>query len=114
MTAIIATPDLTTPVSPTLPDQPAAADDSLPPLDGTLSDTLTCLPTSHLNKNIEPKSVDHVFQKDIKLGKTEFQNQEVIARNSVRRNVYPIIKFLWFPDKDVKIKSNFSMFIVSI
>ena len=105
MTAIIATPDLTTPGSPTLPDQPAAADDSLPPLDGTLSDTLTYLPASHLNYNIEPKSVDHVFQKDIKLGKTEFQNQEVIARNSVRRNVYPIIKFLWFPDKDVKIKT---------
>ncbi len=32
-----------------------------PPLDGTLSDTLTYLPTSHLNKNIEPTSVDHVF-----------------------------------------------------
>ena len=101
MTAINATPDLTPPRTLPEPDLPAA--DHLPPLDGTLSDTLTYLPTSHLNKNIEPKSVDHVFQKDIKLGKTEFQNQEVIARNSVRRNVYPIIKFLWFHDTDVKI-----------
>ena len=82
----------------------------MPPLvqtqDDTLSDTQTYLPTSHLNKEIEPQSVDHVFQKDIKLGKTEFKNQEIIARNSVRRNVYPIIKFLWFPDRDVK-KQNF-------
>ena len=79
------------------PTTPPTLDVPVPPLDSTLSDTLTYLPTSHLNKNIEPKSVDHVFQKDIKLGKTEFQNQKVIARNSVRRNVYPIIKFLWFP-----------------
>ena len=62
---------------PPLPAGDAASDE-----DEEFRDKVTYLtPRSHLNKRIHPKTVDHVFLKDIKLGKTEYQNSEVIATN---------------------------------
>ena len=57
---------------------PLPAGDATSDEDEDLRDKVTYLTPSHLNKRIYPRNVDHVFLKDIKLGKTEYQNSEVI------------------------------------
>ena len=66
---------------------------------------LTNIPSNHLNKNFQPGSVHDVFKYNFTLAEGEYKNCEIVARNSVRKNVYPIIKFLWYDSPDEKEKN---------
>ena len=68
---------------------------------------LTNIPSNHLNKNFQPGSVHDVFKYNFTLAEGEYKNCEIVARNSVRKNVYPIIKFLWYDSPDEK-ETNFN------
>ena len=66
---------------------------------------LTNIPSNHLNKNFQPGSVHDVFKYNFTLAEGEYKNCEIVARNSVRKNVYPIIKFLWYDSPHEKEKN---------